>query len=191
MGSGGDMTEVEYRPITELLGATAIAVEVNDDADELTFVLNSGARITFFHEQDCCEDVAIVDICGDLSDLVGAPITLAEEAVKTSEDDERGQTWTFYRFAAKGHVTVRWLGESNGYYSESVDMRFDVPDESWRTGLPDGKLRCIVATDESEYSYRSRERAVATWVPAARMWLNERGNPHNRDVAKWFPLGVT
>lgn len=71
--------------------------------------------------------------CGDLDSLIGSPITLAEEVVSSNENPEgtpvkEGQdygswTWTFYKFATiKGYVTVRWYGESNGYYSESVDF---------------------------------------------------------------------
>jgi hypothetical protein len=74
--------------------------------------------------------VSIEDICGDLQDLVGSTITQAEESM--SDENPEGLkvpeyqdsfTWTFYRFAtAKGSVVIRWYGESNGYYSESVSF---------------------------------------------------------------------
>ena len=73
----------------------------------------------------------INDVCGDLTDLIGVPLVQAEEATSESPPDDvsapeyepESQTWTFYKFATiKGSVTIRWLGQSNGYYSESVNM---------------------------------------------------------------------
>jgi hypothetical protein len=56
-----------------------------------------------------------------------APGVVAEEVSNYEREappDADSYTWTFYRFATvKGTVTVRWLGESNGYYSESVSFR--------------------------------------------------------------------
>jgi hypothetical protein len=92
---------------------------------------NETDRYVFFHSQDCCESVSINDIVGDLSDLVGEPLLVAEEVSGESpvgfEDEyHESVTWTFYKFATrKGYVDVRWLGESNGYYSESVDLGYE------------------------------------------------------------------
>ena len=101
-------------------------IEADESADELIFVADDGTRFTFYHSQNCCENVYIEDICGNLQDLVGSPLIQAEVTSTDSEGNSRDlfHTWTFYKFATnKGSVTVRWYGESNGYYSEEVDLK--------------------------------------------------------------------
>jgi hypothetical protein len=115
------------RTFDELLGRTLYRVSA--DEAELTLYLSDTNYVRFSHHQDCCESVYIEDICGDLNDLVGAPLVEAEE-VSNYDDGPLGEyeesyTWTFYRFRTrKGSVTVRWYGSSNGYYSESVSVEF-------------------------------------------------------------------
>jgi|SRR6185295_57959 len=117
-----------YRDISVLIGKTLTECSKVGD-DEIRFVAD-GETYLMNHSQDCCEHVYIESIVGDLQDLVGEPILVAEES--TSDKDPEGYkreyppdsvTWTFYKFATrKGYVDIRWLGESNGYYSESVSL---------------------------------------------------------------------
>lgn len=105
--------------IYEMLGK--VFTDVYTDDDETLIFENSNIKFEFYHAQQCCEDVHIESIVGDLKDLVNYPILLVEES--TSDDDSNTQ-WTFYKFATiKGYVDVRWFGESNGFYSTSVDLR--------------------------------------------------------------------
>jgi len=109
-----------------LVGAVLSRVVVSDGKDTITFHTTDGRKYRMYHEQDCCECVFIEDICGDLDDLIGSPILKAEETSHEggpSDGCDYSSTWTFYNLATlKGHVTLRWLGSSNGYYSESVDF---------------------------------------------------------------------
>jgi hypothetical protein len=107
----------------DLLGRTLYRVWEN--GQELHLYLTDTHYVRFYHAQDCCETVEIEDICGDLTDLVGEPLTEAEEVYGYTgpESHDESYTWTFYRFATRrGAVTVRWYGSSNGYYSEGVSV---------------------------------------------------------------------
>lgn len=112
-----------------MLNLTFISVE-NIADEELVFKSEDGRLFKFYHAPCCCESVMIHDVIGDLSDLVGNPLLQAEAVSHENENPEGAPikeyqdsfTWTFYKFATiKGSVTVRWYGESNGWYSESVD----------------------------------------------------------------------
>lgn len=75
------------------------------------------------HEQECCESVYIEDIEGDLKNLIGTPLVMAETYYHEADTYDGSETYTYYTFATvKGRVVIRWYGESNGYYSESVDI---------------------------------------------------------------------
>jgi len=103
-----------------LKGKTFTSI-INDEKDVLTFITTDGEVYTMFHNQDCCESVTIEDICGDLNDLIGNTILVAEEVVNIGKDNEG--TWSFYKLdTIKGGVTIRWYGDSNGWYSETVDF---------------------------------------------------------------------
>lgn len=122
--------------LDDMRGKTFTKVYVKKDSDGADTALvfeNDEFIFTFEHEQDCCEGVYIEDIVGDLDDLVGRPIDIVEEVEYDRDYNPPGVkpvveadsfTWTFYKFATiKGWVDVRWLGESNGYYSEGVDFK--------------------------------------------------------------------
>ncbi|EFH2565364.1 hypothetical protein GWZ87_12825 [Escherichia coli] len=119
--------------INEMLGRTFKEVFKNEN-DELVFRGNYsrgvwGTVFTFFHFQECCEKVWIEDIVGDLDDLQGEPLTEAEVVTEECDVGECHQTWSFFKFGtSKGCVTVRWCGESLGFYSERVSLKRELTD---------------------------------------------------------------
>ena len=110
--------------VEDLKGKVLKSCNVNDSDTEIIFLTEGGEKYKMLHYQDCCESVYIESIVGDLEDLVGNPITFVAESTNWSEcNEDESKTWTFYKFATiKGYVDIRWVGESNGYYSERVDF---------------------------------------------------------------------
>lgn len=113
--------------IEDLKGKTLTEIDGGVDDPRITFKTKCGKTYCMYHYQDCCENVYIESIVGDLSDLIGTPILMAEEVECDDDplsDNEESYTWTFYKLATiKGYVDIRWYGSSNGYYSESVDFK--------------------------------------------------------------------
>jgi hypothetical protein len=111
----------------ELIGKTLTLIEVRDDE----VIITAGhEKFRMYHSQDCCESVYVESVVGDLADIIGVPNLVAEESTSDTHPEgyeakgyEDSFTWTFYRLATrKGWVVIRFLGESNGYYSEGVDF---------------------------------------------------------------------
>ena len=113
--------------LSRILGKTVVSIAgMFKESEEIIFTFSDGEFAKFYHEYDCCETVDVEDVCGCPEDLIGYHLVVAREAT-VERGDEYGEheTATFYEFATnKGSVTIRWLGRSNGYYSERVDIEY-------------------------------------------------------------------
>jgi len=138
--------KMKNKQVSELVGKTFTEVKRGSyNGEEAIYFVNRDVVYVMVAQEDW-SNISIDDINGDLDDLVGSPILLAEEVSnkefeKNFEDrfkkvkgrylkvDEAGfsepesYTWTFYKLATiKGYVDVRWFGTSNGYYAEGVNF---------------------------------------------------------------------
>lgn len=120
------MTEIKQ--YTDVIGKTI--TEIKQYNDSLDFTFNDGERWSMQHLQDCCESVNLIDVVGDLKDLIGKPLLMAESVTESTDEKpdcvkyaDADMQWTFIKFATiNGTVTLRWFGSSNGYYSVDVDF---------------------------------------------------------------------
>ena len=94
--------------------------------EEFIMTLEDGTTLCLCHDQDCCKHVVIEYIDIDPKDLVGSTLLSFEEAFKYSTDlYQCGSQWSASHKIQTNTTcaTIRWVGESNGYCSESVNLQ--------------------------------------------------------------------
>lgn len=117
--------------ISNLIGTTLLGYHIFDDDDEkLIMFYDDFYNYTFYHDQDCCENVFLEGenklLESEIKAILNSPIVLAEARTDTSNSErgnEYSETFTFYTLRTHNDtLTLRFVGRSNGYYSERVDI---------------------------------------------------------------------
>lgn len=109
----------ESIPFNTLKGKIITKI-VNRD-DRVEFYTNDGRFTLISFESWCGNDVRVwlENKSDDFSGVLNSPVLLAEE----TSDSANGYSYTFYKLSTnKDSVTLRFCGESNGYYSEKMDF---------------------------------------------------------------------
>lgn len=108
--------------IKSLIGETLSYID--DCGDQIVLTTVSGRKIRIYHEQECCESVRVEDTEGNWQELIGKVIIDIDEDIESGElGVYEYYTKTNLTFKVDGATVIsKWIGESNGYYSESVDF---------------------------------------------------------------------
>lgn len=76
--------------VSDLVGFTLASV--TNDKESICFVTTDRRIFKLAHSQECCEQVYIEDIYGDLQDLINTPIIEASERTLSDPDESNGYT---------------------------------------------------------------------------------------------------
>jgi len=109
-----------------LIGEVLTSIDIDEREQKILLTTASGRLVMIHHYQECCESVEICGTDGAWRTLVGKPIesVSVDEVDCDHEDDADSRTRTNIAFRVDGATVIsRWVGDSNGYYSESVDIK--------------------------------------------------------------------
>jgi hypothetical protein len=123
------MGDYYRKQLDNMVGRVVKYIDI--DKEEMKITCEDNSVFTFYHEQDCCENVYIADTVGDPMSLKGWKLLSVDMDAENESDgwdgfrfDQISRTVTMVKFVTdENTVSVRWIGESNGYYSESVDLK--------------------------------------------------------------------
>ena len=113
----------------ELKGKTIKEINGLKKGGREVYIRTNDGTYKLYHEQCCCEYVRVVKVIGNVNKLIGEVI-FAEEDAGANEPDwynesfDDSHTWTKYVLKTENTSLEFWyLGESNGYYCESVSIK--------------------------------------------------------------------
>ena len=121
---------MNYANFFELKGKTITSIQGSNSDDSDTIITTSdGSSYTLTHIQDCCENVRVYGTVGNIGDVLNEEVIVAEDTNPMDNPNAPdykiydSATWSQFRIVTnKGSFEIWWLGESNGYYSETVSV---------------------------------------------------------------------
>ena len=120
------MKLIEFKELKGKIIKKIEKVENGDGGDAIKFTTDLHDIYLLTHLQDCCEDVYLESITGDINNVLNNPIISADVIEGECKWDDKGDihsTFVFYEIkTVKGLITIRFNGSSNGNYSEKAEL---------------------------------------------------------------------
>ena len=91
--------------------------------DDVLYILTTYRVFALRHVRNCCEAVWLADGADEIENMVGEEIRKIRIDVSPKGTDEQSITWTFVNIQTnRDSYNLRWVVESNGYYSETIQL---------------------------------------------------------------------